>query len=313
MAFRDLKQNRKKQLEKIAAEFSKHNSSEAANTDERFWYPDVDKAGNGKATIRFLPAPDGEDSPTVRIYTRSFQGPTGKWYINNCLTTIGQDDPVNDLNRKIVAGREWDSLPDKIKEVVRKQKRKTTYISNIYVVSDPAHPENEGKVFLYKYGPQIRDMINEKMNPTFDGEERLNPFDLWDGANFVIRITRKDKYRNYEKSSFDSGGPLFDNDGKMEEVWKQAYSLQAFIAPDQFKSREELDKQLARVLGEHNSHNKVHIDETIAEDEVEETSPKKAKESKPAWEDDDDDEINPNFFNDIPTDDEDEDVSVFDD
>lgn len=301
MAFRDLKQNRQQQLEKIAADFAKHNSSEGGNSDPRKWYPETDKAGNGKAVIRFLPAPDGEDSPTVKLYQRSFKGPTGKWYINNCLTTIGKDDPVNELNRKLVGGLEWEAVPDKVKEVVRNQKRKTLYISNILVIKDPANPENEGKVFLYNYGPVIRDIINEKMNPTFEGEERVNPFDMYEGANFVIKITRKDKYRNYDKSEFEAKGPLFVNkkgepdEAKMEEVYNQMHKLQPFLAADQFKSYEELEKQLEKVLG--------NTDRVKPELSLVETSaPSKAKESKPAWEDEDDDGIDPSMFKDMDDD-----------
>lgn len=301
MAFRDLKQNRQQQLEKIADQFAKNNTSEAANDDDRFWYPDVDKAGNGLSTIRFLPTPDGEDSPSVRLFTRSFQGPTGKWYIENCLTTIGQDDPVNDLNRKLVNGMEWAQVPDKVKEVVRKQKRKEVYISNIYVIKDNLHPENEGKVFLFKYGKKIRDMINEKMNPSFEGEQRINPFDLWEGANFKIKISKVDKYRNYDKSSFEAQGPLFVNkagepdDERMEAVYNSEYKLATFIAPDQFKPREVLEAKLNAVLG---NTGRVKIDEEIDEPKV--TAPKAGKVEKPAWEGED--EIDEKFFENLDND-----------
>lgn len=300
MAFRDLKQNRQKDLEKIAATFAKK-AGETQNNDDRFWYPDVDKVGNGMAVIRFLPSPDGESSPTVRLFNRSFQGPTGKWYIENDLTTIGQDDPVNDLNRKLVGGMKWEEVPEKIKEVVRKQKRKETYIANIYVVKDPAHPENEGKNFLFKYGPKIRGMINDKMNPTFEGEERLNPFDLWEGANFKIKITKKDKYRNYDTSEFLTPGPLFKtkageaDDEAMEKVYNAAYPLEPFVSADKFKSREVLEQKLKEVLG--------NTDRVSAEPATKQVEEKTGKVSKPAWEATDEDDIDPEMFANLDLDD----------
>lgn len=289
MSFRDLKQNRQQELEKlskmIAAQTSQNTTQEK---DERFWYPEVDKLGNGFAIIRFLPAPEGEDSPTVRIFNRSFQGPTGKWYIENDLSTIGGEDPVYKLNQKLAGGVAWDSIPKHIKDILSKQKRKTTFIANVYIVKDPANPENEGKVFLYKYGVKIQSKINEKMNPTFEGEERVNPFDLWEGANFKIKIRKEDGFRNYNASEWEVPGPLLKDDSKLEEIYKSEHSLTQFIAPDQFKSKEELEAKLALVVGNLGS--------------VKPASPtfsktaevKESKESVPAWEGDD--EIDESFF-----------------
>lgn len=295
MAYRDLRQNKQATLEKYASAFNKKN--EASNDDDRFWYPDIDKAGNGLSIIRFLPAPDGEDSPTVKIYKRSFKGPTGKWYIENDLGTIGQEDPVNDLNRKLVAGRDFQTIADEdpVKKRVREQKRKTNYIANIYVVKDQLHPENEGKVFLFNFGVKIHGMINEKMNPSFEGETRINPFDLEDGANLKIKIRKEDgKYRNYDKSEWEKPAPLFvtkagepDHD-KLEAVYNQAYKLQPFLAPDQFKTREQLEARLAAVVG---NTDRVQVTETV----VPLTKKTAAKAEKPAWESEDD-EIDPEMF-----------------
>jgi hypothetical protein len=193
--------------------------------------------------IRFLPAPEGEDLPWVKMYSHGFQGPGG-WYIENSLTTLGQKDPVSELNRGL-----WNSGSDKDKETVRKQKRKLSYFSNIYVVKDPANPENEGKVFLFKYGKKIFDKILNAMQPEFDDEEPINPFDFWQGANFRLKLVKKDGYWNYDKSDFAPSSPLMDDDDALEAIWKKEYSLSALIAPDQFKSYEDLEKRMNYVLG----------------------------------------------------------------
>lgn len=280
MSYRDLKQNKQAQLEKIAAQLSAK-SGFSETTDDRYWYPAVDKSGNGLAVIRFLPAPDGEDTPTIKLYRRSFQGPTGKWYINNCLSTIGKDDPINDYNNKLLNGVKWDEAPKKIKEGISLRKRKVQYTSNIYVVKDPANPENEGKVFLFNYGEQIRAKIDSKMSPAFEGEQRVNPFDLDEGANLKLKITLKDKkWRNYENSEWMTPGPLFKEDAKMEEVYNQEHKLAPLVAPDQFKSYEELMKQRDLVLG--------NTDRVVAQVEEIEASTKSSE--KPAWEDDTDDD-----------------------
>lgn len=244
--FAALKKTRKNSLDQLSREVEKlnQNSGGGKNNDDRYWKPEVDKAGNGYAVIRFLPAPPGEDVPFVRTFHHGFQGPGG-WYIEESLTTIGKDDPVGALNSSL-----WNSGIEANKEIARKQKRKLTFISNIYVVSDPANPANEGKVFLYKYGKKIMDKINEAIHPEFEDEEALNPFDFWEGANFKLKIRNYEGYRNYDKSEFANPEPLLGgDDAELEKIWKQQHSLQEFIDPKNFKSYEELEKILNRVLG----------------------------------------------------------------
>ena len=241
-------QNLKKQsslgslTEKLVKQVEKMNTT-SSGADDRLWKPEMDKTGVGSAVIRFLPAPDGEELPWAKMYTHAFQGPGG-WYIENSLTTLGQKDPISEYNRGL-----WNSGSEKDKEIVRKQKRKLSYYSNIYVVKDPSNPANEGKVFLFKYGKKIFDKILNAMQPEFDDEDPINPFDFWQGANFKIKIVKKDGYWNYDKSEFDRVGPLLDDDDAMEAIWKKEYSLTAITAPDQFKSYEELEKRMNYVLG----------------------------------------------------------------
>ena len=211
--------------------------------DDRLWKPEVDKAGNGYAVIRFLPAPDGEDLPWAKLYTHAFQG-TGGWFIENSLTTLGQKDPVSEYNSQL-----WNSGVDSDKEVARKQKRKLSYYSNVYVVKDPSNPSNEGKVFLFRYGKKIFDKITAAMQPEFEDETPINPFDFWAGANFKIKIKKVAGYWNYDSSEFAAPAPLLDDDDAMEAVWKQEHSLAEIVAPDQFKSYEDLKKRLDYVLG----------------------------------------------------------------
>ena len=211
--------------------------------DERLWKPQVDKVGNGYAVIRFLPAPSGEELPWVRLWNHAFQGPTGQWYIENSLTTMNQNDPVSEYNSAL-----WNSGVESDKEIARKQKRKLQYYSNIYVVEDSMNPENNGKVMLYRYGKKIYDKIMEAMQPEFADETPINPFDLWEGANFKLKIRKVDGYWNYDKSEFDSPTALFDNDGQIEEVWKKAYPLAEFTAASNFKSYDELKQRLDTVL-----------------------------------------------------------------
>jgi hypothetical protein len=244
MSFSDLKKQSKlgSLTAKLVKEVEKMNTT-GSSEDDRLWKPEMDKTGNGFAVIRFLPAPEGEDVPWAKMYSHGFQGPGG-WYIENSLTTLGQKDPVSEHNRKL-----WNSGSDKDKETVRKQKRKLSYYSNIYVVKDPTNPQNEGKVFLFKYGKKIFDKIMEAMQPEFEDETPINPFDFWQGANFKLKIVKKDGYWNYDKSEFGSVEPLLDDDDALEALWKKEYSLAAVTAPDQFKSYEELDSRLNTVLG----------------------------------------------------------------
>lgn len=297
------KQSGKSSLEKLTAELQKLNSSsqQSSSSDDRFWYPNVDKAGNGYAVIRFLPAPEGEDVPFIRIFEHGFKGPTGKWYIENSLTTIGKTDPVGEYNSKL-----WNSGIESDKEIARKQKRKLNFIANIYVVTDQQNPENEGKVFLFKFGKKIFDKLNDAMNPTYADEDPLNPFDLWGGANFKLKIRNVEGYRNYDKSEFASPGPLSDDDEELEKIWKKEHSLQAFLAPENFKSYEELSKKLNAVLGLDGSPaairasvaavNKAEDEDLPWQDETPAPTFKKKESAAPKFDDDDDDE-GMEFFN----------------
>lgn len=248
-------------LDRLAKEIEKLNTPAEKSGDDRFWQPEVDKSGNGTAVIRFLPvAPeDADDSlPWVRVFTHGFKGPSGKWYIENSLTTINQKDPVSEYNTVLWNASSDDNSPQR--KQARLQKRRLTYISNILVLSDPKNPENEGKVFLYRYGKKIFDKISEAMNPPFDDEGRpmdhpkydptnaFNPFDLWKGANFKLRIRQIDGYRNYDMSLFDSPSPLSGDDEKLESIWKKEHSLKEFVDPKNFKSYAELKAKLESVL-----------------------------------------------------------------
>jgi len=243
-SFSQLKQSSNSSLDNLSKELTKLNES-AANPgqDDRYWKLTVDKAQNGHAVIRFLPASNGETVPWVRMFSHGFQGPGG-WYIENSLTTIGQKDPVSEYNTQM-----WNSGVESDKEIARKQKRKLQYIANIFVVSDPANPDNEGKVFLFKFGKKIFDMVNDKMNPEFDDETAVNPFDLWNGCNFRLRARKVAGYRNYDKSEFDSQTALADDDAELERIWNTQYSLEELVAPDQFKSYDELKSHFERVVG----------------------------------------------------------------
>jgi hypothetical protein len=244
MSFADLKKQSKlgNLTAKLVKEVEKMNTS-SGSSDDRVWKLDVDKSGNGYAVIRFLPAPNGEDLPFVKLYSHAFQGPGG-WYIENSLTTLGQKDPVSELNSEL-----WNNGTDAGKEVARKQKRKLTYVSNIYVVKDPANPANEGKVFLFKFGKKIFDKLTAAMQPEFEDEEAIDPFDFWQGANFKLKAKNVAGYRNYDSSEFAAAAPLLDDDDAMEAVWKKQYSLAELIAADQFKTYDELKKRLDYVLG----------------------------------------------------------------
>ena len=244
MSFKDLKKQSKlgSLTAKLVKEVEKMNNN-GASGDERTWKLDVDKSGNGYAVIRFLPAPENEDLPFVKLYSHAFQGPGG-WYIENSLTSLGQKDPVSEYNTQL-----WNNGTDAGKETARKQKRKLTYMSNIYVVKDPANPENEGKVFLFKYGKKIFDKLTAAMQPEFEDEEAIDPFDFWQGANFKLKAKNVAGYRNYDSSEFAAVTPLLDDDDALEGLWKKQYSLAEIVAADQFKSYEDLKKRLEYVLG----------------------------------------------------------------
>ena len=260
MSFANLKKQSKlgSLTQKLVKEVEKMNNTNG-NNDDRLWKLECDKSGNGYAVIRFLPAPNGEDLPYVKVYSHAFQGPGG-WYIENSLTTLSQKDPVSEYNTTL-----WNNGTDAGKDAARRQKRKLTYISNIYVVKDPANPENEGKVFLYKYGKKIFDKLTAAMQPEFEDEEAIDPFDFWQGANFKLKAKNVAGYRNYDSSEFTAVTPLLDDDDALEGLWKKESSLQEFVAADQFKSYDELKKRLGYVLG---SKTTVREDvETVDEDD----------------------------------------------
>jgi len=248
MSFANLKRNRNS-LEKLtkAIETTTQAVEAGSKDDTRFWQPSVDKSGNGMAIIRFLPAPsvDGDDGlPWVRTFSHGFQGPGG-WFIDNCLTTLNEKCPVCEHNNSL-----WNSGIEANKEIVRKQKRKLSYIANVYVVSDPSNPENEGTVRLFKFGKKIFDKLTEAMNPEFADEEPVNPFDMWEGANFKLKIRNVEGYRNYDKSEFADKSPLLDgDDSKLEKIYSQEHSLKEFLDKKNFKSYEMMKSRLDKVLG----------------------------------------------------------------
>ena len=244
MSFADLKKQSKlgSLTQKLVKEVEKMNNA-GSSGDERLWKLECDKGGNGYAVIRFLPAPEGEDLPFQKLYSHAFQGPGG-WYIENSLTTLSQKDPMSEYNTML-----WNNGTDSGKEQARKQKRKLTYVANIYVVKDPANPSNEGQVMLYKFGKKIFDKITAAMQPEFEDEEAIDPFDFWQGANFKLKAKNVAGYRNYDSSEFARQDTLLEDDEAMEAIWKKEYSLEDFVAPDQFKSYDELKKRLDYVLG----------------------------------------------------------------
>ncbi len=260
-------------------------------TDDRFWKLEGDKAGNGTATIRFLPRVEGDELPWVRIFSHGFQGPTGKWYIENSLTTLGEQDPVSELNTTL-----WNSGVEANKKIAQNQKRRLSYIANILVVSDPKHPENEGKVFLFKFGKKIFDKIMDKARPTFEDEKPVNVFDFWEGANFKLRMRKKDGFTNYDESAFQEPSALGDDD-KIVSVAGAQYKLSEFTERKNFKSYDELKRKLDEVLSGNGFNAKSAAE--MADDDVpaSKEAPEPAKSApaftpkasaKPAMEDDDD-------------------------
>ena len=243
-SFASLKQNRNATIANLTAELEKTQQQTVSYIDDRYWKPERDKSGNGYAVIRFLPQTEGEDLPWVRIFSHGFQGPGG-WYIENSLTTLNQKDPVSEFNTGL-----WNNGTEAGKEQARKQKRRLNYVSNIIVVKDPANPDNEGKNFLYRYGKRIFDKINDTMNPEFQDETPMNPFDYWEGADFKLKIRTVDGFVNYDRSEFDATTAILDgDDAKLEELYNKQYSLQELVAPNQFKTFDELKTKMERVLG----------------------------------------------------------------
>ena len=249
-------------------EDNKDPSEKKSYVDERLWKPELDTSGNGYAVIRFLPAIEGEDLPWVKLFSHAFQGPTGQWYIENSRTTLGRGDvgkdPVSEYNTSL-----WNSGVETDKEIARKQKRKLSYYSNIYIVSDSKNPHNEGKVFLFRYGKKIFDKLMAAMQPEFEDESPINPFDFWKGANFKLKIRKVDGYWNYDKSEFEAPSAILDDDSAIERIWKEQYSLADFTALSNFKSYEELKTRLDAVLsGKQVVSNQTVEDEPIAQPKV---------------------------------------------
>jgi hypothetical protein len=241
MSFADLKRKSQSNFDFLQKELTK--STKEGGADERIWKPALDKSGNGYAVIRFLPAPDGESLPWAKVYSHAFQGPGG-WLIDNCLTTNGDQCPICAANNKL-----WNSGVESDKEIARNRKRKLSYYSNIYVVKDTANPDNEGRVFLYKYGKKIHDKVIAAMQPEFQDETPVNVFDFWEGANFKLKIKTVGGYWNYDSSEFAAPSALSADDEEMESLWQQAYSLESHTSADQFKSYTELENRMSMVLG----------------------------------------------------------------
>jgi gp32 DNA binding protein like len=291
MGFNDLKKKSKSGIDELIKKMDDQTKAKDGFKDDRLWRPEQDKSGNGFAIIRFLPTADGEDVPWAKVYNHAFQGPGG-WYIENSLTTIGQKDPVGELNNQL-----WNSGLESDKDLARIRKRKLTYISNVYIVSDPSNPQNEGKVFLYKYGVKIYEKIQEAMKPEFNDEEPINPFDFWKGANFRIKIRKVGGFTNYDKSEFDSQSVLFDDDAKLEKIWKSEYPLLPFLDASNFKSYDELKTRMQEVLGgdvRATAPNAAKTAEDVAEEMVEKKPSLKSK--KPVEQDVDDESDALSYF-----------------
>lgn len=296
MDIQALRKMRNSDFSKIAGEFEKianPQSESKSYVDDRFWRLEGDKAGNGTATIRFLPRVEGDELPWVRIFSHGFQGPTGKWYIENSLTTLGENDPVGELNTRL-----WNSGSEANKEIARKQKRKLSFTANILVVSDPKHPENEGKVFLFKFGKKIFDKIMDKARPTFEDEKPVNVFDLWEGANFKLRMRKKDGYANYDESAFMEPSAVSEDEDKLLAVVNSQHKLSEFTDRKNFKSYDELKKKLEEVLSGDSFVGKSAAQMAEEEDRPVMAAPEPARSApaftpkaaaKPAMEDDDDD------------------------
>lgn len=301
MDLKSLRAMRNNDFSKITSEFEKAangESSAKSYEDNRFWKPERDKAGNATATIRFLARTEGDELPWVKVFSHGFKGPTGRWYIENSLTTIGQADPVSELNMTL-----WNSTTDDqspARKQARAQKRKLNYIANILVVNDPKHPENNGKVFLFKFGKKVFDKIMDKARPTFEDEEPVNVFDYWEGANFKLRMKMADGYPNYDSSEFESQSAIADSDEEILEIVKQQHKLSEFTDPKAFKSYDELKRKLEQVLSGTAPVGGNAMDEATADDvpailqakskPASKPAPAPAK-SKPAALDDEDDAL----------------------
>ena len=241
------------------------NQSKVSYVDDRFWKPELDKTGNGYAVLRFLPAVKDEDLPWCKMWSHAFQGPGG-WYIENSLTTMNQKDPVSEENSRL-----WNTGIEADKEIARKRKRKLSYYANVLIVSDPKHPENEGQVKLFKFGKKIFDKITDKMQPAFEDEKAINPFDFWEGADFKLKIRKVDGFWNYDKSEFDTPKPIADNDETIEGIWSKQYPLKPFLEAANFKSYDELKSKLDKVLT--GSRNTGTVEDMVTPPSLSETKP----------------------------------------
>lgn len=281
MSFEALKRNRANDLSRLvaAAGDTDQKATTKSYVDDRQWKPTVDKMGNGYAVLRFLPAPEGNELPWVRYWDHGFKGPTGQWYIEKSLTSIGQQDPVSEANSKL-----WNSGDDRDKDIARERKRRLHFVSNVLIESDPANPANEGKVMLFTFGKKIHDKIMDVMNPEYPDETPMNPFDFWAGASFKLKIRKFEGYRNYDKSEFDSPSEL-GNDEFLEELYEQLYDLNEFSDPANFKSYDELQARLSMVLGEANNQG-VSPAEKIEEPAPRKVAPEPVVASASAEEDD---------------------------
>jgi hypothetical protein len=283
MSFQNLKSNRDQISKLIQAAESTGGGEKKSYVDDRVWKPTVDKAGNGYAVLRFLPATEGQELPWVRYWDHGFKGPTGLWYIENSLTSIGQPDPVGELNSRL-----WNSGIESDKEKARTQKRRLHYVTNVLVVQDPSAPHNEGKVFLYKFGKKIFDKIMDVMQPSFQDEDPVNPFDFWEGADFKLKIRNVEGYRNYDKSEFGSGSALYESDEtKLEAVYNQLHDLSEFTDPKNYKTYDDLKAKLGRVLGEEASGGAPTMRQEAQMHEPAAPAPMPTAETIPQTEDDD--------------------------
>ena len=294
-SFASLKKSRKTSLDSLVKAAEKQTARTDNGPDQRLWKPEVDKSGNGYAVLRFLPAPKNEDVPWVKIYDHGFQGPGG-WYIENSRTSLGsgEKDPVSEHNSML-----WNSGVESNKEIARKQKRRLKYFSNILMVKDPANPSNEGKVFLYQYGAKIFEKLQNAMQPEFEDETPVNPFDLWEGANFKLKIRNVGGFRNYDMSEFESSSPVEGDDDKLEEIWNSQYSLVEFLDPKNFKSYEVLQARLNHVLGKPN----LQVVSDTTEAPVARTAPTPQDEGEIPWASDDEDDDSLSFFKKLADDD----------
>ena len=286
MSFESLKRNRASAISKLvsAAAGDSGPSDKKSYVDERIWKPTVDKAGNGYAVLRFLPPAEGNELPWVRYWDHGFKGPTGQWYIEKSLTSIGQQDPVSESNSKL-----WNSGNDRDKDVARERKRRLHYVANVLVEQDAANPSNEGQVKLFVFGKKIFDKIMDVMQPQFQDEDPINPFDSWEGASFKLKIRNVEGYRNYDKSEFSSPKALSQDDDELEEIYGKVYDLNEFTDPASYKTYEELSSRLALVLGESSASTQAFR----AIEEVSEPAPMKVKpapEIASASSDDDEDD-----------------------